>query len=322
MSFLYIIQNPRPNTARPLSLVIILSAAILTSILAIAVDTSFYTSLRYQSVREPNKYLSFGKINPVITPLNSLIYNSSKDNLALHGLHPFYTHVLGSLPLLLGPAILLFHQLDFSPALPLLSAFPAIFLLSFIPHQEPRFLLPVVPLILASLHLPKSRAKTRLWLSCWIGFNAVLGLLMGLYHQGGVVPAQLWLGQKTGGPDLSMTEVMWWKTYSPPIWLLGGNETAIQTIDLMGMNSEEVLLQIKAPLHEINSAVVGLVAPCSATKLDVWRKEEDELIFEEVWTYRNHLNMDDLDIGTEGVLGTIRRVVGRRGLSIWKIRRK
>ena len=40
--------------------------------------------------------------NYIITPLNNLLYNSSYDNLAQHGIHPYYTHILINLPQILG----------------------------------------------------------------------------------------------------------------------------------------------------------------------------------------------------------------------------
>lgn len=39
----------------------------------------------------------------VLTPLNNLVYNLNVDNLAKHGIHPRYTHLLINLPLLFGP---------------------------------------------------------------------------------------------------------------------------------------------------------------------------------------------------------------------------
>jgi phosphatidylinositol glycan class Z len=42
----------------------------------------------------------------VLTPLNNLMYNINADNLAKHGLHARYTHLVVNLPLLYGPLIL------------------------------------------------------------------------------------------------------------------------------------------------------------------------------------------------------------------------
>ena len=146
---------------------------------------------------------------------------------------------------------------------------------------------------------------------------------MGIYHQGGVVPAQTWLGQQS---DLgaSMTEVLWWRTYSPPIWLLDHNP--IRTTDLMGIPFASLQVQIETALgSECNTnQSIGLVAPYSSVEIDHWiakSAEDRAFTFEEIWRYSQHLNLDDLDIAEEGVWGTLGRVVGRRGLVIWKVRR-
>lgn len=150
---------------------------------------------------------------------------------------------------------------------------------------------------------------------------------MGVYHQGGVVPAQIWIGQQQG---LGVRDVFWWKTYSPPVWLLGGNETAmgtaIATRDLMGMDMDSMAGRVMDSVGQCvdgQSDSVCSVAPCSSTSLEVWmRDSESEFTFEKIWTTRSHLNLDDIDVKDDGIWGTLRRVVGRRGLSVWRITRK
>ncbi|KAI4213671.1 MAG: hypothetical protein LQ351_003637 [Letrouitia transgressa] len=236
-----LVQSPRRRrlaillvTSSPSSFLTFGLGVLTTGAIAIAVDTSFYHRT------SPHSLLYLLRHEPIVTPLNSLLYNTSTSNLSLHGLHPPYQHLIASLPLLLGPALLLLPSSS-KTSLPMISALSATILLSFIPHQEPRFLLPVVPLILSSLQLPRSRRLRRVWVANWIAFNAALGILMGVYHQGGVVPAQIWIGQQQG---LGVRDVFWWKTYSPPVWLLGGNETAmgtaIATRDLMGMDMDSM----------------------------------------------------------------------------------
>ena len=243
----------------------------------------------------------------------------------MHGLHPHYQHLVASLPLLLGPALFLFFSTPtrIVPRLPVLSAASGILLLSCIPHQEPRFLLPAVPLLLSSIHLPKSKPLTKYWLAAWIGFNALFGVLMGIYHQGGVVPAQIWLGQQSK-PGASMVEVLWWRTYSPPIWLLDHNP--IRTRDLMGIPFASLQTQVETALGSEckTNKSIGLVAPHSSVEIDPWiakSAEDQTFAFEEIWRYGRHLNLDDLDIGEDRIWGTLGRVVGRRGLVIWKVRR-
>ncbi|KAF1983463.1 glycosyltransferase family 22 protein [Aulographum hederae CBS 113979] len=307
---------------QPLSALFILLSATLTSLIAVSFDTAFYSSTP----------LTLHQLytTPTLTPLNSLLYNSSSANLSLHGLHPIYQHFLANAPLLLGPAILL---LPFShrKSLRLLSALSATALLSLVPHQEARFLLPAVPLALSSLRLP--RKFQRAWLAAWVIFNTVLGVLMGVYHQGGVVPAQMWLEKHEAA---NLTHVYWWKTYSPPLWLLDGQNGVLETVDLMGMPGEEMVGRIgeKAPCFEGQmgkvkrkgdggNGKVYLAAPWSATFLDdfVGGEKRGELQLEEVWRYNSHLNLDDLDWGEDGVWGTLKRAVGRGGLVVWSVRR-
>ncbi|THC94701.1 hypothetical protein EYZ11_005812 [Aspergillus tanneri] len=224
-------------------------------------------------------------------------------------------------------------------------------LLSIVPHQEPRFLIPCVPLLLSCLRIPKSR-----WfLAAWVIFNAALGFLMGVYHQGGIVPAQLAIpsiisanavtpnGAPLGSAPVSAV-VLWWKTYSPPLWLLGdsaNHSLDIESRDLMGMSGPEMDKELRklipsCPSRNKNGAedldtelarhpdAVFIVAPKSAKYLDSYTKLESDrpdLELHELWSYSKHINMDDLDFGTDGIISTLRRVIGRRGLAVWAVRR-
>ncbi|KAL9587756.1 MAG: hypothetical protein Q9212_000048 [Teloschistes hypoglaucus] len=300
---------------KPFCLFATASTFLLTSSLAITIDTSFYSP-------SGSSIVQLLRTNPIITPLNSIRYNASAANLSLHGLHPPYQHLVASLPLLLGPALLLLYHIR-RPTLSILSAFSATFLLSLIPHQEPRFLLPAVPLVLSSVRLPNSAVSKRYWFGTWFVFNAVLGALMGIYHQGGVVPAQLWVGQQQQARGTGVTEMFWWRTYSPPMWLLGGQE--VVTVDLMGMNASGMMERLTLAMgncEEQEPRSVGLVAPTSSVELDIWMEGmRQELLFELLWITRRHVNLDDLDLEADGIRGTMSRVVGRRGLAIWKISR-
>ena len=116
----------------------------------------------------------------VITPLNFLIYNLSSDNLAEHGLHSRWLHLLVNLPEMASPQVVwigvvaasrhwtassgkkhdvnriidnsalvlvLYQQLFLTTFLAILYTFiVAMALLSIQPHQEPRFLTALVPL--------------------------------------------------------------------------------------------------------------------------------------------------------------------------------
>ena len=275
--------------------------------------------------------MTFSRVfaSPVITPLNNFLYNSDSTNLAHHGIHPRYQHFLVNLPQLLGPAFPLLFLLRPSHINPsLVSALSGIALLSIFPHQEARFLLPSVPLILSSIRLPHNPRIRKLWTGTWILFNVALGLLMGQYHQGGIVPVQTHIAQSS---EL-VTHAYWWKTYSPPTWLLNGKNQDLTTVDLMGMPAPQMLDAVKTSLPPCRTrkppkiegrGSVYLVAPRSAYALkpfqDPAKREEIEL--EEVWSYRQHLNLDDMDFGDDGVWPTLSRVVGDRGLVVWRVTR-
>ncbi|KAI1344283.1 GPI mannosyltransferase 4 [Xylariaceae sp. FL0016] len=304
---------------RPLSLVVMAASALMTILIAISLDTSFYTP---HSISWFDLYR-----NPVITPWNNLRYNMQPENLAEHGLHPWYQHLLVNLPLLIGPAVvLLFMKPHLS--LRLYSAISGIFVLSIFQHQEARFLLPTIPLLLSSMRLPKKSTYLNLWVTAWIGFNLVLGLLMGVYHQGGIVPAQVFLSKQ---PDA--TQAVWWKTYMPPIWLLNGKNAVLQTEDVPGMTGDTLFEELEKMatcdtpadrrsleyLKEPNGTY--LIAPLSTTWLDPYLENKglDGLRFREVWRYRKHLNLDDLDWAEDGFWPTVKRVIGRRGLVAWRV---
>ncbi|KAL5342990.1 Alg9-like mannosyltransferase family-domain-containing protein [Aspergillus crustosus] len=334
---------------KPLSLIVFVVFGLLFFFVAVFADTTFY---------RPSASLGDVLRAPVITPLNNLLYNTDSSNLALHGLHPHYNHFIVNLPQLLGPAIvamvLQVYNLRSIPSwlknIRAASAVSATAMLSIFPHQEPRFLIPCVPLLLSCLQIRRSR----IFLVSWVIFNAALGFLMGVYHQGGVVPTQLaipsivsataqgWSESLKEPQSLSAT-VVWWKTYSPPLWLLGDNSTLtldlnIHTRDLMGKPGPEMIKELdslvpscrpkkktysRTPVSQQSEAVF-VVAPTSVTFLDQFvapQSPDPSLELLELWTYRNHISLDDLDFGTDGILPTLQRVIGRRGLGVWLARR-
>ncbi|CEP12647.1 hypothetical protein [Parasitella parasitica] len=193
----------------------------------------------------------------VITPLNNLLYNTNVENLALHGLHPHYTHFAINLPLLFGPLAMLGflyipnvfakvrndNNAHFLYAL-ISIIFSGLIGLSIIPHQEARFLCPLlVPLVLVytwkQVKLPAS-----FWI-VWLLFNVITTYIFGVVHQGGIVPAMGFLQRQTtsihdchvldngdltctvganntsdtNGFDVT-TNLVFYKTYMPPRHLL------------------------------------------------------------------------------------------------------
>lgn len=341
---------------RPLALVTLVAFGGLFALLAIITDTLFYRpslSLSSSSVLDALRH-------PVITPLNNFRYNADTRNLATHGLHPRHQHFLANLPQLLGPA---FVALALAPfirsrtgiAVDLrnkraVAALTGTMILSIFPHQEARFLIPCVPLLLSCLR----PLRSRVFLVAWIVFNAAMGFLMGIHHQGGVIPTQLAIPSIVSSPPSPLSDspgsntlnatVYWWKTYPPPRWLLGGSQdqnepSSITTIDLMGIPGSDLVRELdKSVPHDCPSSssssspttAVYLVAPNSATYLDQFTLSSpssssdttpSSLSLLHQWSYPKHLNLDDLDFAEDGILPTLRRVVGRRGLNVWLVTR-
>lgn len=307
------------NPDRPFSLVFLALSAIFTAFIAICTDTAFYT---------PGPF-TFSRVfqHPVVTPFNNFLYNSDSTNLAQHGLHPRYQHLLVNLPQLLGPAFPFLFFVRRAHITPILvSALSGVGLLSIFPHQEARFLLPAVPLILSSIRSPSTRFR-KLGFSIWAIFNIVLGVFMGIYHQGGVVPVQMHIAKT----NETITHAFWWKTYSPPTWLLNGKNEELKTVDLMGIPGEQMMERVKEALPacrtrklpRVDRGAIYVVAPRSAHFLKPFQTltAKKDILLEEVWAYRRHLNLDDMDFGDDGVWNTLSRVVGDRGLVIWRATR-
>ena len=289
---------------KPMRILVLAVAGLLVMAYAVLVDTDFY------DVDVPRQVRQFGGY-AVLTPWNNLKYNLSSTNLATHGIHPFWQHYLVNLPTLLGPAGLLL-TLSSRKSLLFGTAIVSVLMLSVFKHQEPRFLLPAVPLLLASVKLPLDLHLKRAWVAIWVIFNVCAGVLFGIYHQGGVVPAQQWIAQQEG-----IQQVTWWKTYSPPQWLLDGRNDNVKTIDLMGMEGPEMIAKV------FDSASCGgehnltvLVAPASAKFLDSYTDWQ----MQELWRYNKHIGLDDLDF-SEGVRPELQRVIGRRGLVVWNVKK-
>jgi GPI mannosyltransferase 4 len=149
----------------------------------------------------------------VLTPLNAFLYNMDPSNLALHGIHPRYLHAFVNLPLLLGPVLLLRLRPSARWLVPLV-------LLSVAPHQEPRFLLPIVPAaIVSGSQAPWSVRE----MVIHTGFHCLCVGFFGFLHQGGIVPAvrALPVGLR----------VAFWKTYPPPMHLVPKGTIIVKSID-------------------------------------------------------------------------------------------
>ncbi|KAK6458628.1 alpha 1,2 mannosyltransferase [Scheffersomyces xylosifermentans] len=261
----------------------------------------------------------------IITPLNNLVYNSNYSNLSQHGIHPYYTHILVNLPQILGPGILFLLKTSYWKTTPFLSMASAILVLSVIPHQELRFLMPIVPLACCCFDLysfsskKEGDTKKSTWgsilMNSWYIFNASFAILMGVFHQGGVIPALDHFHAENFQSDPSHNTIqVWWRTYSPPTWILGYKENTLQAItlndetfaegytldssktnylfDLMGSDEDKILNFLTELKATQNTSTIYLVTPVASFN-KVFKNES--LAFNETWSYTYHLDMDHLD---------------------------
>lgn len=251
----------------------------------------------------------------IIAPIKNVVYNLNVDNLAKHGLHPRYTHLLVNIPLILGPGLLMIRNTknDFLN-LPLLSIISSLFFLSALRHQELRFLLPVVPLF--STLLTRFRYRPYLF-RIWLVFNAAMCIIMGIFHQGGVIPM---ISNINAEQDLTID--IWWKTYSPPTWLYNNDILTVSTtsivnnienldlvqfnvktnhvVDLKGCDFDLVLEAIQN--FRINGVKsLRLIVPNSMTS-NVAALNQTYLVTKENSVFP-HLDLDHLDSGIQNIIG-------------------
>ena len=168
------------------------------------------------------------------------MYNLERDNLAAHGLHPRTTHLLVNMPLLFGvlalipvvSAVCMIREKlggrtsEKPPGKPasatlLLSIVVPVLALSVFPHQEARFLVPVLaPLSLLHSHHVFGVASFR-WVSVmWVLFNVAGCEFFGALHQGGLLPCLRHIqGIHAREPHVTR-HVIFYHTYMPPRFLL------------------------------------------------------------------------------------------------------
>ncbi|KAI8326129.1 Alg9-like mannosyltransferase [Martensiomyces pterosporus] len=142
------------------------------------------------------------------TVLNNYFYNKDSDNLATHGIHPWYEHSLISMPALFGPLYMLAaikawrfikspsarQGASYTSVAAALSVMSGLVMLSAVPHQEVRFLLPVLPGIIICTSRWHRLAPPYFW-HLWTVFNALLAVGYGVVHQSGVVPVLRYLSE-------------------------------------------------------------------------------------------------------------------------------
>ncbi|XP_069977266.1 GPI mannosyltransferase 4 [Penaeus vannamei] len=182
-----------------------------------------------------------------VTPINFLMYNIKQENLATHGLHPQYLHLVVNLPILHGvlgvlglwsvskyAANLCLNKISKKPkvysvaTMLLLSFIFPVMALSLIPHQEPRFLLPtLIPLVILHaddifLYSPSRRRLTKHFIfAMWHVWNIFCVIVFGFLHQGGVTKTMFKVHEHIlERPAHTNMHIVFSNMYTPPTFLL------------------------------------------------------------------------------------------------------
>lgn len=328
----YLLCYLKSNLAHTLYLIIGLT---IPTTIFIIIDSLFYSTTIEELLADP-----FNLNNYTVTPLNNILYNIQVDNLKLHGYHPRYTHFLINLLQILGPGIFLaFYKFKnaYWKTTPFLGALSGLCFLSIFPHQELRFLIPIVPLLCSCFDLKIfSEEKTKintalptifgsLIINSWYIFNILMAILMGIFHQGGVIPVLDHFQELNNISDIKYVQV-WWRTYSPPTWMLGLKNNTLETltlsqeypttfnieknyvIDAMGADNT-TLVNTLQDLRELNlQHTIYLITPSASFNVDL---NEVSNTFQELWSYKYHLDMDHLDFSNTETL--------RPGISVYEL---
>lgn len=322
-------------------------SAIFTSTLISLYDTAYYKDLK--TVRDILKQLlkfefdqfwTSVQTNWVLTPYNFLRYNTKTENLSKYGLHLPYTHMLINVPVyfnLLGLAFLGkllsllvgsgVYRLIFSThriySMMLLSTVTSIILLSFVPHQEFRFLLPII-VPLAYTFAFEIYASNRL-LSLWLITNLSLLYFYSSIHQVGVTKAAMDLShilkqdsdQLENSFNLTRVNVMAFRCYDVPsyLWNIPNNDKKFNldigdTFADFGHSLDTKLDNIPGGSAEFQAFYVMLPTIYENNLFDTISRRYQILQFKAIQRYAPHFTGEDF--------GRCLELTRKRGLVHWK----
>ncbi|KIM60480.1 glycosyltransferase family 22 protein [Scleroderma citrinum Foug A] len=272
LRFSYKISGTLSRTTRLLAYPV--CSGILTALCCIAVDALYYRgSLRH----------------PVFPSLNFLKYNSSTDNLAEHGLHPRWLHLFVNLPMLISPWLWCLavrgiyhsfkdhtrstvekaHAVDVVRETIAQIIVISLAILSTLPHQEPRFLCPMILPVLVLVATSTTQWPKKTFWVMWIIFNLVFAVVFGVLHQAGVVPSLFYLHSRIANDPSANTHIIYWKTYMPPRRFLGipqqdAESGKVDITDLAGA-SQETLIDNLLPTGPATTTYVVTPVPMYKT---------------------------------------------------------
>ena len=230
----------------------------------------------------------------VITPLNFIRYNTNPSNLAQHGSHAAYQHMLVNIPLLLGPmSFVIFAKLvilvnsgsrwPHKIGIFLSTAMLPVVVLSWFSHQEPRFLIPII--VPVSILVGLFQLNSRMFYVIWVLFNLLCCLFYGILHQGGLLPSLTHIRQHIHtSPPFSSHHIIFYHTYMPPTYVLAHSTNLprkLQIQDLKGANKQQLSEAILTANIQCSSCYIYIIAPSS--------KEDDVCTVAREHSSRAHL---------------------------------
>lgn len=279
-------------------------SAMTTSFFISLFDTYYFRGLTpYDLIKKLTKdglyHVLFKEM--IHVPFNFISYYAQLSNLAEHGIRSRLTHFFWN-------TSILYNVLAFYPLLHayriyqkrtnssknyemptvgeklLLIYFIPILLLSIFPQQEPRFLIPLLPLLCFLYSEKLFGCKNSFAKYLWIIFNLSATVFFSQIHQGGVIRALEYtqLNNSTGN-------LFFWKTYMPPKHLLfqNSNKQRLQILDLMDLTSQMAYKQIN---KSIDTTPIYLVTS-SSQQLDFC---SEDIICQTQEKLFPHITMEDL----------------------------
>ena len=239
-----------------------------------------------------------------ITPFNFILYNIQGINLAKHGLHPFYLHIIVNMPLLYGILYLLFmyniyryfaNAIYFNNTCWLsMFVIVPVDILTIFPHQESRFLVPLLPvMILIGASVMERHKWKKAFAIMWIVSNVALAIFYGVLHQGGLVQS-LFQMQKASGSAAGLDHVVFYHTYMPPRHLLLNRKSHVTllTHDLQGSEMSNLHQMVASLQSAKDTRSLSVVLPSTVANNFKQTLHTHSLILGEQ-TFGPHLSLED-----------------------------
>jgi phosphatidylinositol glycan class Z len=275
--------------------------AVPVALLFTCIDTFYYNKL------SAFDFDGLSTTNLVLTPLNFVLYNIDSSNVQSHGAHSFYRHATINCMLLFGFNYILFlFQYKNRVSQFLYHAFVVpLICFTFISHQEPRFLLPlVVPICL--LTSEKTFKHTHMAFT-WFAFNFVLAIVYGVYHQGALIKSIDYVNgifHHAANSNIN-THVIYYNTYMVPAYLVNvvQQHTTIQhnsVKNIYDLMSSLSVGQLETKIQEIVDAnkksdlALFLFAP-AVVDFDLCNRMERKFRYEIIYNFLFHAQFESFD---------------------------